>query len=197
MTKRIRSGSLNHCTNYIEHPIMLVDSQADHNNWWFFQVELLKHFIEFTVVQPQVTSVYNNDAVQVLHMLEDGVYKRSFTFEFLFSDHRGMDATQMQEIVSSLSSGGDQATLCFRTIFWSPDTQDAGGKILINRKHPYDDCFSSIVTAYAAHLKAAVHIPTLPTPKKPRIVWVARDTSREANPSQWQKDRYVQRDTLS
>jgi hypothetical protein len=192
LTNSIKSGNLDHCDSYIEHPIMLVDSSGDHNNWWFFMIELIKHFIEFAVVQPQVSSVYGKDDVQVLHTLEDKNYKRSFTdaFEFLFSDRRGMDAVQLQEIAAS-SSSGNQVTLCLRQVFWSPGAHDGGREILINRKHPFDDCFSSIVTAFAAHLKAAVHIPTLPTPPKPRVVWVARDTSEGANWNRWQKNRII------
>jgi hypothetical protein len=190
LTHSIESGNLDHCDSFIEHPIMLVDSKGDHNNWWFFMIELIKHFIEFTVVQPQVSSVYGNDDVQVLHTSEDADYKRSFTdaYEYLFSDHRGMDAAQLQEIAAS-SSSGNQVTLCLRQVFWSPGHHDGGREILINKKHPFDNCFSSIVTAFAAHLKAAVHIPTLPTPPKPRVVWVARDTSQKANGSQHQKQR--------
>jgi hypothetical protein len=172
---------------------MLVDSSADHNNWWFFMIELIKHFIEFTVVQPQVSSVNGNDDVQVLHTLEDKDYARSFTdaYEFLFSNHRGMNAVQSQELAASTSSG-NQATLCLRQVFWSPGTHDGGKEILINRKHPFDDGFSSIVTAFAAHLKAAVHIPTLPAAlPTPRVVWVARDTSAEAKWNSWQTKRII------
>ena len=152
--------------------------------------DLLTSFIEFTVVQPQVSSVYGNDDVQVLHTSEGRNQWRPLTdaYEFLFSNHRGMDSVQLQELVAASSSSGNQVTLCLRHVFWSPDR---GTNILINRKHPFDNCFSSIVAAFAAHLKAAVHIPTLPTPPKPRVVWVARDPSQKANPTSWQKNRII------
>ena len=190
LTHSIESGNLDHCDSYIAHPIMLVDENFSGANWWFFMKDLLTSFIEFTVVQPQVSSVYGNDDVQVLHTSEGRNQWRPFTdaYEFLFSNHRGMDSVQLQELVAASSSSGNQVTLCLRHVFWSPDR---GKHILINRRHSFDNCFSSIVAAFAAHLKAAVHIPTLPTPPKPRVVWVARDPSQKANPTSWQKNRII------
>lgn len=36
-----------------------------------------------------------------------------------------------------------------------------------------------------------MHIPTLPRPRNPRVVWVGRDTSDAANPTAWQKKRII------
>ncbi|KAL3929318.1 MAG: hypothetical protein SGBAC_012265 [Bacillariaceae sp.] len=36
-----------------------------------------------------------------------------------------------------------------------------------------------------------MHIPTLPRPEKPRVVWVGRDTTKAANPSSWQQRRII------
>lgn len=36
-----------------------------------------------------------------------------------------------------------------------------------------------------------MHIPILPRQEQPRVVWVGRDTSKEANPTSWQAQRIV------
>ena len=61
--------------------------------------------------------------------------------------------------------------------------------MLVNKGHKHDSCFSSVIYSYAAYLKAAMHVPTLPRPSKPRVVWVGRDMSSAANWNFWQKQR--------
>ena len=63
--------------------------------------------------------------------------------------------------------------------------------LLSNRGHDNEHCFSSIIYSFASQLKASLHIPVLPKPEKPRVVWVARDTSNVVRRTPWQEIRNI------
>jgi hypothetical protein len=205
-----RNG-LDECTEYIEYPVMLVDNNVDTWNWWFFLKSILHHYIAVAVVQPKIAGDYKQEALRVMFALTDSAYSRSFVdaFEFLFSDRRGRDSRQVWHVPvvragnsnSNSNSGADdndngndsnKKRYCFRKLLWSPGGSTGADAILVNQQHEHTSCFSSIVYSYAAHLKAALHIPTLPRPEKPRVVWVGRDPSAAANPTSWQSKRIVE-----
>ena len=184
------------CDEYIEYPVMLVDNDVDTNNWWFFLKVMLNHYIAVTVTQPMFAGDYKED-LRLMYALPNGKYWRSFVdaFEFMFSDRRGRDSRQIWNLetskVSFMDNNKREQRYCFRHLLWTPGAARGGSQILINHSHKHSKCFSSIVYAYAAHLKSSLHIPTLPRPKTPRVVWVGRDTSKEANPTSWQSQRII------
>jgi len=184
------------CTHYFEYPVMLVDHDVDSNNWWFLLLSLLKHYITFAVIQSKVDGDYNHD-LRVLHTLPDKTYFRSFVdgFEFMFSDRRGRDSRQIWHVppmgTTTATTKSSLKRYCFRKLVWSPGAMDGGSSILINHQHKNDTCFSSIVYSYAAYLKASMHIPTLPRPTEPRIVWVGRNTIDNPSLSSWQRRRLI------
>ena len=200
MTTKIieRKGGIPECTEYIDYPVMLVDENIDTWNWWFFLVAILKHYITLGVAQEHVTGDYTKD-LRVLYALPDAQYKRSFVdaFDFMFADGRGRDSRQIWNLppVSKEqkegSTGPVTSRYCFKKVLWSPGGTQGGNQILINRSHTNSNCFSSIVYSYAAQMKASLHIPHRPRPEKPRVVWVARDTSSAANPTPWQRRRII------
>ena len=194
-----RKGGIPECTEYIDYPVMLVDNNIDTWNWWFFLVAILKHYITLGVAQEHVTGDYTKD-LRVLYTLPDAQYKRSFVdaFDFMFADGRGRDSRQIWNLppISRVeqkegSTGPVTSRYCFNKILWSPGGTQGGNQILINRSHTNTKCFSSIVYSYAAQMKASLHIPHRPRPEKPRVVWVARDTSSAANPTPWQRRRII------
>ena len=193
-----RKGGIPECTEYIDYPVMLVDNNIDTWNWWFFLIAILKHYITLGVAQEHVTGDYTKD-LRVLYALPDGAYKRSFVdaFDFMFADGRGRDSRQIWNLppVSTEQRDGVNGPVssryCFKKVLWSPGGTQGGNQILINRYHENTNCFSSIVYSYAAQLKAALHIPHRPRPEKPRVVWVARDISFSANPTEWQRRRII------
>ncbi|GFH46246.1 hypothetical protein CTEN210_02720 [Chaetoceros tenuissimus] len=185
---------------YIQDPILLVDSPIDTNNWWFLLKTILHNFIAVTILQSKLYGEYKN-SIRVLHTMHDGSYVKSFTdaFDFFFSNQRARDSRQIWDVhdIGTLLSQKDkegnmqQRKMCFRKVAWTLGADTLASDILVNQQHAYDDCFSSIIYAYAAHLRATLSIPILPRPKKPRVVWVARDTSDEANPTDWQRQRII------
>ena len=201
MTKNIKlrednDGSIPECTSYIDYPVLLVDNNIDTWNWWWFLMSVLKHYITMTVTQPFAYGDYNTD-LRIMHTMNDESFSRSFidAFEFLFSDRRGRDSRQIwsetpQDTMNVKEEGNMvEKRFCFRKLIWSPDALKGGGSILVNQAHGNSNCYSSILYSYAANLKAALHIPTLPRPIKPRVVWVGRDTSLGANGTPWQRQR--------
>ena len=144
-------------------------------------------------VQPLIMGEYEQDALRVMHTSNDGSYSRSFNdaFDILFSDRRSRDSRQIWKADSTngIDSTDKGKRLCFRKLLWSPNFN--GGGLLVNKDHTHQSCFSSIIYSYAAFIKAAMHIPTLPRPRNPRVVWVGRDTSDAANPTAWQKKRII------
>eukprot|EP00980_Cylindrotheca_fusiformis_P023205 scaffold10220_cov148-Cylindrotheca_fusiformis.AAC.3 len=160
------------CTDYIEYPVMLVDNNINTWNWWFFLQGVLHHYIAFAVVQPHIMGDYLDESLRVLFTSDDTTYSRSNldAFEFLFSDRRARDSRQVWRVDPT---NGDETNkrYCFRKLLWSPGNF-GGQDLLVNKVHPNMGCFSSIIYSYAAYMKAAMHIPTLPRPKKPRVVWV-------------------------
>ena len=155
----------------------------------------------------------------MMHTMSDKEYERPFVdaFDFMYSDRRGRDSRQIWHVQDSIlgnRNGTDTKRFCFRKVrrkfsrcrnvmficansfisklLWSPSGQRVGAKFLINKSHTHSKCFSSIVYSYAAYLKAAVHIPTLPRPDKPRRVWVGRDSNNAANPTPWQRMRIIE-----
>jgi len=199
MTSNVKErGGLMECSDkdYIEYPVMLVDNNVDTNNWWFFLQSILHHYIAVAITQPLFIGDYTQESLRVMHTMSDKEYERSFVdaFDFMYSDRRGRDSRQIwhaQDDILGNRNGIDTKRFCFRKLLWSPDGR-GGAKLLINKGHPHSNCFSSIVYSYAAYLKAAVHIPTLPRPDKPRIVWVGRDSNIAANPTSWQKMRIIE-----
>lgn len=187
MLENLNSVAMNNgdCDVHIEYPVMLVDSGLDSWNWWFFLQSILHHYIVVAALQPEIMGDYQRDALRVLFTSHDVMYSRSNldAFDFLFSDRRGRDSTQLWSLESDKK-------LCFRQLIFSPSFT-GGGHMLVNRIHKHDSCFSSVVYSYAAYLKAALHIPTLPRPSKPRVVWVGRDTSSAANWNSWQRQRII------
>lgn len=203
MTARTKEkNGLDECTEYFEYPVMLVDNNVDTNNWWFFLKVILHHYISVAVVQPKITGDYNQDALRVMFALNDQDYSKSFVdaFEFFFSDRRDRDSRQIWHVpvfpehnnYHHNNTNHNTKRYCFRKLLWAPGGSTGADKILINKRHENMNCFSSIVYSYAAHLKAALHIPALPRPDKPRVVWVGRDPNPEANPTNWQKLRIVE-----
>lgn len=198
MTMRERDDGIPECTEYFDHPVMLLDDNIDTWNWWFFLISVLKHYITLAVVQPQVMGNYSKD-LRIFSTLHDAAASRPFAdiFDFMFDSKRGSTFQQLWKnppIPSKTDLDEDGRTsprYCFRTLVWSPGGTQGGNQILINRLHPNSHCFSSIVYSYASYLKAALYIPTLPRPDTPRVVWVARDTSTEANPTSWQSNRII------
>ena len=148
---------------------------------------VLHHYVTVAAVQPHIMGDYKEEALRVMFTVDDFRYSRSFlgAFEILFSDRRGRDSRQVWNVNSA-----NENKLCFRKLIWSPKFP-GGTSLLVNRDHKHQSCFSSIIYSYSAYLKAALHIPTLPRPRKPRVVWVGRDTSLEANPNSWQKQRII------
>lgn len=199
MTADIKTDALldDICDVYIEYPVMLVDNDVNTNNWWFFLKVMLNHYIAFAVTQPMFAGNYKQEDLRILYSFEDGNYLRSFVdaFEFMFSDRRGRDSRQIWNLettkTSIINNNEREQRYCFRKLLWTPGASRGGDQILINHSHKNEACFSSIVYAYAAHLKSSLHIPTLPRPKKPRVVWVGRDTSKQANPTSWQSQRII------
>jgi len=185
---------ISECTDYIDYPVMLIDSGLDTWNWWFFLQIILHHYIAVGLVQPHILGNYQDDVLRVMFTSNDEAYSRSNVdaFEFIFSNRRGRDARQvwrMGEDDHTDNEGKDQR-YCFRKLLWAPGG-GGGGELLVNHSHENSHCFSSIVYSYAAYIKAAMHIPTLPRPEKPRVVWIGRDTSEKANGSNWQKRRII------
>jgi len=221
MTNNIqqRSNGIPECTEYIDYPVMLVDNDVDTNNWWFFLKSVLKHYILMTVVQPHVMGDYQKH-LRVMHSVNNYYYQKPFfdAFDILFADGRGRDSKQLwleQPLKTEgkqLMNANNDANLkkknrnrdvssykfmvskryCFRKLVWSPGGTKGADEILKNHQHSHSSCFSSIVYSYAAYLKAALHIPTLPRPQNPRVIWVGRDSSPDANLSEWQRKRIVQ-----
>ena len=185
------------CDEYIEYPIMLVDNNVDTNNWWFFLKVMLNHYIAVAVTQPMFAGDYKQQDLRMMYSFHDGKYLRSFTdaFEFMFSDRRGRDSRQIWNLENATTSlvneNEREQRYCFRKLLWTPGASSGANQILINHSHNHATCFSSIVYAYAAHLKASLHIPTLPRPGKPRVIWVGRDASKQANPTSWQGQRVI------
>mmetsp|Transcript_11863 Transcript_11863/g.24471 ORF Transcript_11863/g.24471 Transcript_11863/m.24471 type:complete len:402 (-) Transcript_11863:673-1878(-) len=159
------------CSEILEYPVMLVDSSIDTWNWWFFLQTILHHYVALGIVQPMIAGKYKSEPMRVLFTTDDHKSSRSFldAFEFLFSDGRERDSRQVWKVGSNTTNG--EKRYCFKKLLWAPKNS-IGGRLLVNHKHAMGNCFSSIVYSYAAYLKAAMHIPTLPRPEQPRIVWV-------------------------
>eukprot|EP00554_Chaetoceros_debilis_P003413 CAMPEP_0194086774 /NCGR_PEP_ID=MMETSP0149-20130528/22397_1 /TAXON_ID=122233 /ORGANISM="Chaetoceros debilis, Strain MM31A-1" /LENGTH=630 /DNA_ID=CAMNT_0038769949 /DNA_START=24 /DNA_END=1916 /DNA_ORIENTATION=+ len=199
MTKDIqqRNDGIPECTEFIDYPVMLVDNDIDANNWWFFLVSALKHYTMMTVVQSHVMGDYQKD-LKIVHTTHDANYRKPFfdAFDFMFADGRARDSEQMW-LHQPLKKDVDESTnmilkrYCFRKLIWSPGGSAGGDTMLINESHQHSSCFSSIVYSYAAYIKAALHVPTLPRPEKPRVIWVGRDSSDAANPTAWQQQRVI------
>lgn len=200
MSMKHRDGLDRDCAEYIEYPVMLVDNQVDTLNWWFFLKSILHHYIAVAVVQPKIMGEYRQDSLRVMFALEDSSYSRSFVdaFEFFFSDGRGRDSSQIWHVMEGTDSNHAISTVnhtrrrfCFRKLLWAPGSSTGADKILINKFHKHTNCFSSIVYSYAAQIKAALHIPSLPRPDKPRVVWVGRNPSPSVDLTAWQMKRFV------
>jgi len=151
---------------------------------------ILHQYVVVAALQPQIMGSYDQESMRILHTIDDQWYLRSNldAFDMLFSDHRSRDSRQLWFANDIMKENKQQ--LCFRQVFWAPSFP-AGGRLLVNRKHKNDSCFSSIVYSYAAYMKAAMHILTLPRPSKPRVIWVGRDMSSEANWNAWQRKRMI------
>jgi hypothetical protein len=111
--------SLDECSEYIEYPVLLVDSDVDALNWWFYLKTVLHNYIAVTMVQPaMISGNYEQEAMRVLFASPDTTYSRSFldSFEFMFSDRRGRDSRQIWN-VAGIGSGKEEAKrLCFRKV---------------------------------------------------------------------------------
>jgi hypothetical protein len=202
LTMKERHDGIPECLEYFDYTAMLIDSNIDTWNWWFFLVSVLKHFVTLGVVESHNTG---NDGrnLRLFSTLNDGQNSRPFTdiFALMFDSHRAgkeeaMGVRQIWKevpISHSMDKKGDENSkrYCFRKLIWSPGGTQGGNEILINQSHMHSDCFSSIVYSYAMHLKTAMHISPLPRPTVPVVVWVARDTSPQANPTQWQSQRII------
>ena len=181
--------------HYIPYPVILVDSNLDSWNWWFFLQAILHYYIAIAALQPHIMGHYEQEAPRFLFASHDKMYSRSNLdlFDMLFSDGRGKDSTQVWTVEDYTDDkqwdSNNKQQLCFRRLIYAPSF--GGGSLLVNKRHKYDSCFSSIIYSYAAYLKAGLHIPTLPRPKKPRVVWVGRDQSSTANRSSWQRQRVI------
>jgi len=191
----IDPNALDQCKEFIEYPVLLVDSKVEHANWWFFLVELLQYYITVAGVQDLIEGNYGVESdLRVLYTFDDKQYQLSFTdaYEFLFSDRRTRDSRQIWKLEPQndlKALGGSSNEHCFKTLIWSTFRPVGKYSLLSNTRHDNDHCFSSIIYSFASQLKASLHIPVLPKPEKPRVVWVARDTSEMANPTPWQNMR--------
>lgn len=194
------------CDYIIRHPAFLVDNDPDHWNWWFFHLEQIKMFVLYALLQPELVETYMAPSPQMFYIAPNNIYDRPMTdgLELLFTDSRSP-----HDSVQIWSLGGNHIeeetrNYCFQNrLIWSPGAKSGANNVLINRAHTHMTCFSAIVTAYAAHLKASLRIPTLPTyhallfeknatwTPNPRVVWVGRDTTRERNPTEWQQRRII------
>ena len=193
-----RADGMPECREYFDYPVMLIDDNVDTWNWWFFLISVLKHYIMLTVVENQVMRDFSK-GLRVLSTLNDAADSRPFTdiFDIMFAPnkHRWGNRQIWKEspVDRFMAKGSDSIShrYCFRTLVWSPGGTQGGNHILINRSHDYSKCFSSIIYSYATHVKTMLRLPSLPRPDVPRVVWVARDTSPEANPTQWQSQRII------
>jgi hypothetical protein len=200
------------CDYIINHPVFLMDDDAAHWNWWFFHMEQIKMFVMYALFQPELVQKYMGPSPQLFFIAKDAVYHRPNTdgLEFLFTDKRSPHGSvqiwsEESESTGTPSTRNNTRNYCFQDrLIWSPGARKGSDAILINKIHPHMTCFSAIVTAYAAHLKASLHIPVLPThhailsrgvtnltPKKPRVLWISRDTSLEMNQHPWQRQRII------
>ena len=179
--------------HYIHYPVILVDSNLDSWNWWFFLQAILHYYITIAALQTHIMGHYEQEAPRFLFASHDKMYSRSNLdlFDMLFSDGRGKDSTQVWTVEDYADKKWDSNSkqLCFRRLIYAPSF--GGGSLLVNRSHKYDSCFSSIIYSYAAYLKAGLHIPTLARPRKPRVVWVGRDPSSVAKRNSWQRQRVI------
>lgn len=193
------------CDYTLEHPVFLMDADIKHWNWWFFHSEQLKMFVVYTVLQPLLTEEYMAAPPQMIYISSDGRYNRPNTdgLELLFTDNRRLhDSIQIWNAIGNTTN---TTNYCFKDrLIWSPGATRGAGKILVNRVHPKMKCFSPIVAAYAAHLKASVHIPTIPShyaipyktngppiQPRPRVIWVGRDNTIDNPPHSWQGRRVI------
>jgi len=186
--------------DYIDYPVMLVDNKVDSWNWWFFLKTVFHHYIVMVIMQQYIKGDYTSEGMRVLHTMEAKKYSRSFVdaYDFFFSDDRARDSRQVWNVPelgqTFLMDDGEttKKRMCFRKLIWAPGASTSIDEILVNRSHSYSDCFSSLIYSYAAQLKASLHIPALPRPEKPTVVWVGRDTSKAANPTSWQARRIIE-----
>ena len=111
--------SLDGCSEYIEYPVLLVDSDVDAWNWWFYLKTVFHNYVAVAMVQPMISGNYEQEAMRVLFASPDTTYSRSFldSFDFMFSDRRGRDSRQIWN-VAGIGSGKDEEAkrLCFRKV---------------------------------------------------------------------------------
>ena len=152
--------------------------------------------------------------------MEQGQFQRPFTagYDFLLThtDASSKSSRRFWQDFIALGDNRPTTTYCLSRVAWSPSMKDGGNKILINKRHPDDGCFSSIVQSFATDLKSSLGIPPFgvrgnstvtsatsatttmekrdgsrDTAVPPRIVWVARDMSLSANLTTWQQERVI------
>lgn len=195
------------CDYVVDHPVFLVDADADHWNWWFFHLEQLKLFVIYALLQPELAETYMAPPPQMFYIVPEDRYNRPTTdgLELLFTDSRRLhDSVQIWNPETNLNGTETTKNYCFRDkLIWSPGATRGANILLLNKAHSKMKCFSAIVTAYVAHLKASLHIPSIPThhaipyqktipwSPKPRVVWVGRDNSMKRNPWNWQGRRII------
>jgi len=130
-------------------------------------------------LQEHVTGDYTK-YLRVLYALPDGKYKRSFVdaFHFMFADGRGRESRQ----IWNLPPVSKEQKECRQEVHREETRSSSTGPIKIpNFFRPL------YIHMQQAQAKAALHIPHGPRPENPRVVWVARNTSLVANPTEWQR----------
>ena len=121
----IDPNALDRCKEFIEYPVLLVDSMVEHKNWWFFLLGLLQYYITVAGVQDLIEGNYGVESdLRVLYTFNDNNYQLGFTdaYEFLFSDRRTRDSRQIWKLepqngIKALEGSSNE--YCFKTLIWS------------------------------------------------------------------------------
>ncbi|KAF5829481.1 hypothetical protein DUNSADRAFT_16004 [Dunaliella salina] len=80
---------------------------------------------------------------------------------------------------------------CYRSIVFMRNAE-SGSPILKNTAHPFASCFSPVVTALVAYIKASVNLPSIAPPATPMVCWMSRDENVRPEYTAWQKARTIQ-----
>lgn len=187
MAHEYESRSLQ-CKNVIEHPVLLI-GVGDWWNYWFFLSGLFKQFLFISAVQDQIN--YDNLQIFFLGNVNGGDAPNQYGQHFPFSDALNMLLGDNKHKMVQLFKQSTKIppNTCFKRLLWAPNFSSPN--ILQNRRHTFSKCVLSTLLAFRALLRASMHIPEIPLPKLPRVVWIGRDTDESASRTPWQKQRII------
>jgi len=171
--------------------VLLLVSANDYWNWWWFLVQLQNAFIALAVVQPEL-----DPGPRTIMFLEKDNREDQATYgrsakqplpfrELYFHLFAAQNTPDIRWFVNpSLAFG------CYRSIVFLRNAE-SGSPILKNTAHPFASCFSPVITALVAYIKASVNLPSIAPPATPTVCWMSRDENVRPEYTVWQKARTI------